>query len=189
MPDEPTPDDPKKDDPAPSGGGLGAAGEKALKEERDARRKAERELKELQTRLDALESGKKSTEDQLTDQISKLTKDIEDERQARWRAEIAAEKGLTPAQARRLTGTTRDELADDADDLIAAFGTTKKDDPAPGGGGEDGGNPAADKNDGKPSGPPPTSKPKPDLGGGLDPSGPKDGPVDPAKLADAIPRP
>jgi hypothetical protein len=35
------------------------------------------------------------------------------------RAEVAAEKGLTAAQAKRLVGTTRDELLADADEFLA----------------------------------------------------------------------
>lgn len=37
------------------------------------------------------------------------------------RLEVAAEKGLTPAQAKRLIGATREELEADADDIIATF--------------------------------------------------------------------
>ena len=37
------------------------------------------------------------------------------------RAEVAASKGLTAAQAKRLQGTTVDELEADADELVAAF--------------------------------------------------------------------
>lgn len=37
------------------------------------------------------------------------------------RLEIAAEKGLTPAQAKRLVGTTKEELEADADELLSTF--------------------------------------------------------------------
>ncbi len=37
------------------------------------------------------------------------------------RAEVATVKGLTPAQAKRLQGSTREELESDADDLLASF--------------------------------------------------------------------
>jgi len=54
------------------------------------------------------------------------------------RADVARAKGLTDAQAKRLTGTTREELEADADDLLEAFGGKKpetkeepKDDPKP----------------------------------------------------------
>lgn len=37
------------------------------------------------------------------------------------RLEIAAAKGLTPAQAKRLVGTTKEELEADADELLSTF--------------------------------------------------------------------
>jgi hypothetical protein len=40
------------------------------------------------------------------------------------RLEVAAEKGLTPAQAKRLIGATKEELEADADDIIATFPAT-----------------------------------------------------------------
>jgi hypothetical protein len=43
------------------------------------------------------------------------------ERLLRIRLEVAQEKGLTKAQAARLTGTTAEELAADADELLALF--------------------------------------------------------------------
>ena len=43
------------------------------------------------------------------------------------RLEIAAEKGLTPAQARRLVGATREELEADAAELLDTFKPTSYD--------------------------------------------------------------
>jgi membrane protein involved in colicin uptake len=40
------------------------------------------------------------------------------------RIRIAADKGLTPAQAERLRGTTKEELEADAEELLKLFGTT-----------------------------------------------------------------
>ena len=42
------------------------------------------------------------------------------------RAEIANAKGLTPTQAKRLVGETREELEADADELLADIGAAKK---------------------------------------------------------------
>lgn len=42
------------------------------------------------------------------------------------RAEIANAKGLTPTQAKRLVGETREELEADADELLADIGASKK---------------------------------------------------------------
>lgn len=80
--------------------GLGDAGRQALERERQARRDAERQAREAQQRLAALE------------------------RKELLRA-VAAEKGLTDEQAQFLRGNTRDELEAEAERLLAAF---KRDD-------------------------------------------------------------
>lgn len=46
-------------------------------------------------------------------------------------AEVAAAKGLTVDQARRLQGETREELEADADEVIALFGLNNRKGPAP----------------------------------------------------------
>src|SRR5690606_12057785 len=46
-------------------------------------------------------------------------------------AEVAAAKGLTLDQARRLQGETREELEADADELVALFGLNRRREPAP----------------------------------------------------------
>lgn len=86
-----------KDDTAPQDS-LGEAGKKALDQERKARRDAERQLRDATERLRELET-------------------------AELRREVAAEKNLTPRQARHLAGSTREELEANADDLRAAFQT------------------------------------------------------------------
>ncbi|MCZ7528847.1 MAG: hypothetical protein M5U14_22210 [Acidimicrobiia bacterium] len=116
----------------PEADDLGEAGKRALDAERRARRDAERRERELRARVEELET-------------------------AELRRDVAAEKGLTAEQARRLTGSTREELEADADDLLAAFGSTSK--------------------------APPSAKPRPELRGGTDPS---DMPEDVSGLADRI---
>jgi len=54
----------------------------------------------------------------LTERLDSYERQIAEERQARWRAEVAAEKGLPAALAARLQGSTREELAADADALL-----------------------------------------------------------------------
>jgi hypothetical protein len=127
---------------------LGDGGKKALDAERKARREAEQKNKDLEARLAKLEDpNAKSEADQLKEQMAKLQEDLEEERILRLRTEVAAEKGLTAAQAKRLTGSTKEELEEDADDLLEAF-------PAPEKGDED-------DSDGKPAAPrrPPTQRP------------------------------
>lgn len=79
------------------------------------------------------EAGKSDTE-KVTEQLTALQKQLEEEKQARERSEaeslrlrVATAKGLTEAQARRLQGSTQEELEADADDLIKSFGGKKDD--------------------------------------------------------------
>ena len=109
---------------------LGAAGIKALQAERDARKTLERQLADLaplRKIAEALGGGdpaKGQTEiGQLNERLAAQEKAFADERAARLRLEVASEKGLTTAQARRLQGGTREELEADAADLVAAFAT------------------------------------------------------------------
>jgi len=111
--------DPPEDRP------LGPAGERALREEREARRALERRLAALAPleRLaaalaaDQADDGRTDVQ-RLTERLDSYERQIAEERQARWRAEVAAEKGLPAALAARLQGSTREELAADADALL-----------------------------------------------------------------------
>jgi hypothetical protein len=111
---------------------LGPAGKKALDEERAARKALEQQLAKLSPLAKLAEvigkpSDGKPTDDPvkaLTERLGQHEKDLAAEREARWRAEVAHEKNLTPAQAARLAGKSRDELAADAAALLAAFAPT-----------------------------------------------------------------
>ena len=81
------------------------------------------------------------------------------------RLRVAMRKGLTEAQAKRLTGATEEEMEADADDLLASFGGDKK--PA--------------DTDGKPT------RPKERLRSGAAPDEEPDE-TDPRKLAASVPR-
>lgn len=107
---------------------LGPGGIKALQTERKAREELERKLAALaplQKLAEALggdqQPGGPSEVELLQQRFADLERTATEERTARWRLEVAAEKGLTPQQAARLAGATRDELAADADALIALF--------------------------------------------------------------------
>jgi Spy/CpxP family protein refolding chaperone len=109
---------------------LGAPGLKALQDERDKNKALKQQLNDLSPLLDfvqQLRSGKGVPESQQTDvekleaRIAAAEKTAEDERLMRIRTEVASEKKLTPQQAGRLQGTTREELSADADALIALF--------------------------------------------------------------------
>lgn len=119
MPDDPTPTDPPaKGDPDPKAPpDLGDAGKKALDDERKARRDAERQLREMSDQLKALQDKDKSDSERLTEKVSQLEKDLATATARADRFEVALDKGLDMTRAKRLTGTTREELEADAEEL------------------------------------------------------------------------
>jgi hypothetical protein len=127
--------------PAAGDGQLGETGLKALQAEREARKDLEAKLKALDplsAMVDQIRAGtgvpaKDQTEvEKLASELAEVKKQAADERGQRLRLEVAAEKGLTAAQAAWLSGSTKEEIAAKADELKAAFPTTT---PAvPGGG-------------------------------------------------------
>lgn len=90
-------------------------------------RKHESDLRKAQKELDDLRNAGKSENEKLTDRVAQAEKDLADARAHALRLEVAAEKGLTPSQAKRLVGSTREELEADADELVDTFGGKKKD--------------------------------------------------------------
>lgn len=135
--DDPPPADPPQDPPAdpPADEPLREPGKKALQAEReraDAEAKARKELEQKLAKLAPLEQiadllGGKPTGDgktdleRLTERLSQHETDLASEREARWRSEVALEKGLSLAQAARLQGGTKEELLADADALLELF--------------------------------------------------------------------
>jgi len=112
-----------------------------LQEEREARKALEKQLAELAPLaqlkplaelLGGRSSGDTKTDlEKLTERLDSYERQIAEERMARWRAEVAAEKGLPPALAARLQGATREDLAADADALLALIPTPGPRTPAP----------------------------------------------------------
>lgn len=126
----PTPPTNPPADPAPTAtppadNPLGPSGERALAAEREARKELEKQLAPLKQLAEAL--GGKATGDgktdleRLTERLTQHETELASERAARFRAEVAAAKGLTAQQAARLQGGTRAELEADADALLALF--------------------------------------------------------------------
>lgn len=128
MADEPnTPDEPE-DPPEPKPEPLGDAGKKALDAERKARRDAEQKAKDLEGRLQAIEDKDKSEVERLTEQVATLTKERDAAVSKGDRLEVAVLKSLDESASRRitsaakrLTGTTREELEADAEEFLTAF--------------------------------------------------------------------
>lgn len=130
---EPTTTPPTEPPKPPGDGGKG--GDRAiladLAKERDKRQALEAQLAELaplKGLAAALAGGQppppgKSAEDLLNERFAAYEADLTAERQARFRAEVAQQKGLTAEQAARLVGGNREELAADADALLALFPT------------------------------------------------------------------
>jgi len=89
-------------------------------------------LEKLAEVLGAKDAKDPSEVDKLTERVTKHEEQLATERAARWRAEVANEKGLTPAQAARLTGATKEELVVDADELLKLFPAPVPDQHRPG---------------------------------------------------------
>lgn len=70
--------------------------------------------------------GNASQLDKLTEAVTQLTTRAEKAENANMRREIADEFGLTAREARRLSGSTADELRTDAEEMIADLGIDVK---------------------------------------------------------------
>ncbi|WP_435109399.1 hypothetical protein [Nocardiopsis synnemataformans] len=82
-----------------------------------------KELEDKATRLDELENANKSEQQKAQEAAAALEKRATAAEQRALRLEVAAAKGLTTAQAKRLVGSTQEELEADADELLETFGT------------------------------------------------------------------
>lgn len=130
---------PQETDALPEGAEqLGDAGKKALDAMKASRNEYRDQLKSVQGELEKLAPLQKLAEalggsgaeavptdiEKITERLTKHETELAGERQARWRAEIANETGLSVEQAARLVGTSKDELAADAAALLALFPAT-----------------------------------------------------------------
>jgi len=104
---------------------------------RKAMNKKNRENQSLRARLKELEpleeefkkrQEAEKTSEQKFAELSTAKAQIE---QNYWRAEIALEKGLTLTQAKRLVGSTKEELEADADALMNDLGLSGREDDTP----------------------------------------------------------
>ena len=73
-------------------------------------------------KLAAIEESSKSEAQKLAERAEKAEAALAETTAAALRNEIALTKGLTPSQAKRLVGSTREELEADANDLLADLG-------------------------------------------------------------------
>lgn len=127
-------DDDKEKGKGKGGGGGGGGGDdsaariKKLEDDVDKWRKMSRKMedtnKDLVKELEGLKSksgDEKSDVEKLKERLDKAETDLKATQLDALRLRVASRKGLTEAQAKRLQGTTEDELEEDADDLLEHF--------------------------------------------------------------------
>lgn len=108
-------------DSEPATGDLGDAGKKALDAERREKRAAEKRAAELEARLKEIEDRDKTESARAIERAEVAEKAAAVAEARALRLEVASEKGLTPAQAKRLVGESREELEADAQELLDTF--------------------------------------------------------------------
>ena len=105
---------------------LGDGGKKALQEERRKARAAERQLGELQKRLQQFEDRDKTEAQKLTDAKTAAEQQAAEATAKLLRYEVAAAKKLPAEWASRLQGSTQEDLEADADALLGALGAQQQ---------------------------------------------------------------
>lgn len=98
---------------------LGEAGKAALEAERKARKDAERQLRELNERLQAFEDKDKSELERAQARLAELEKSYAAEQQQRLRLQVATAHGITSDDLVLLTGSTEEELVAQATRIAA----------------------------------------------------------------------
>jgi hypothetical protein len=89
-----------------------------LKREREATKTKYADYDDLKAK-----AGQATT---LEERVAEIERQANESRRRAEVAEVANAKGLTPTQAKRLVGNTREELEADADVLLADLGAQKK---------------------------------------------------------------
>lgn len=106
--------------------GTGDAGKQAIdrmKQERNDERKARRALEARLAEYEKAEQAKADAEKSEAEKRAAAEQRALEAEQKLLRLEVAAEKGLTPAQAKWLVGASREELEANADEIREAFPT------------------------------------------------------------------
>ena len=80
-----------------------------------------KELEPLAAKAKELEEAGRSDLEKLTARAEQAERTASQQEARALRLEVAFEKGLTPAQAKRLVGTNRDELEADAEEILRDF--------------------------------------------------------------------
>lgn len=85
---------------------------------------------EAAKRLAELEDAQKTDAEKLTGRVEAAERERDEVRSQLLRLQVAVEKGLTQGQAKRLVGSTREELEADADELLAEFSPKQESPPS-----------------------------------------------------------
>lgn len=110
---------------------LGEAGLRALQAERAARAAAEKTAADALAKVQEMENAKLSDLERAQNEAAAAKAAAEQATATALRYEVAAEKGLPLALAARLQGSTKEELAADAESLKALVGTGERRLPGP----------------------------------------------------------
>lgn len=154
-----------------------------LKREREATATKYADYDALKTA--AAEGDKSKTQlDKVSEQLAALTTRAEKAEAATLRAKVIADKKVPPSLAKRLQGTTEEELTADADELLADWKA------AGGKTADDGGEQDGDEGKGAPPARPAarTGRPREDLRSGAPTTAREPEETNPLKLAALIPR-
>jgi hypothetical protein len=89
-----------------------------------ALKKANKDAEAHRKRLTDIEEAKKDADKSEAEKRAAAEQRAVDAEMRATRLEVAHEKGLTPAQAKRLVGATREELEADADEILRDFPVT-----------------------------------------------------------------
>ena len=99
--------------------GLGEGGKKALSAEREARKAAEKTAAELKAKLDEIEQANLSDLEKAQQAAKAATDRLAEIEATSRRQKVAIEKGVPAKWVDRLRGDTEEELAADADQILA----------------------------------------------------------------------
>lgn len=87
---------------------------------------ANKEAETLRLKVKEFEDQGKSELDKAAAKAAEAEQRAAEAEAKALRLEVAAAKGLTPSQAKRLIGSTQEELEADADEILADFAAAKK---------------------------------------------------------------
>lgn len=85
-----------------------------------------KDLQAKAAKFDEIEQASRSDVEKASERAASAERERDDARGRLDRLEVALEKGLTPSQAKRLVGGTREELEADADELLKDLGDSNK---------------------------------------------------------------